>query len=316
MSDLPAAPGGTGGLGTIWRHVRRRENLPFLIAFTILYVSWGSTFLAMRIGVTHLPALLFAAGRSLLAGVLLLLLALHRGERLPKSRRELAFVGFFGIAMITLPNGAAAYALQYLPSNEVALLNASLAFWIVGLGALGPLGQKLSTRSVLGLLLGFGGVAMLVWPDDVRVSGPIGWRFLVLAGCFVWSVATVLYRNTLLGIGPIAFNACIMLIGGTGLLLGGVVSGELPRWHWEVPGMLALLYLALVGSALAYTTYAWLLKNARTDRVATFAYVNPAIATLLGWVVLGETLAPLQIVGTLVVLTSVALTSLPSRSNA
>ena len=80
--------------------------------------------------------------------------------------------------------------------------------------------------------------------------------------------------------------------------------------------MLALLYLALVGSALAYTAYAWLLKNARTDRVATFAYVNPAIATLLGWVVLGETLAPLQIVGTLVVLTSVALTSLPSRSSA
>jgi drug/metabolite transporter (DMT)-like permease len=313
VNELPAAPRGTSRLAVVWQHVRARENLPYLIAFAIIYLSWGSTFLAMRIGVTHLPPLLFSAGRSLLAGSLLLLLAMQRGEHLPKARREFAFLAFFGIAMITVPNGASAFALTRLHSNEVALLNTSLAFWIVVLGALGPMGQKLPRRSMVGLLLGFCGVAMIVWPHGTGFSARIGWQALALLGCFVWSVATVLYRNTLLGIGPIAFNAFIMLIGGGGLFIGGALSGELPHWHWELPGMLALLYLALVGSALAYTAYAWLLKNARTDRVATFAYVNPAIATLLGWFVLGETLTPLQIVGTLVVLTSVALTTLPTR---
>jgi drug/metabolite transporter (DMT)-like permease len=273
----------------------------------------GSTFLAMRIGVANLPPLIFASGRTLLAGVLLLLLAMHRGEGLPKTRRELAYLAFFGLTMITYPNGAASYALKHLHSNEVALLNTSLAFWIVLLGTLGPLGQRLRKRSVVGLALGLCGVAMIVWPHDADLTTRIGWQILVLSGCFVWSVSTVLYRNTLLDVGPIAFNAAIMLVGGAGLFVGGAIHGELPQWHWELRGMLALVYLALIGSALAYTAYAWLLKNARTDRVATFAYVNPAIATLLGWVVLGEALTALQIVGTLVVLTSVALTTIPTR---
>ena len=188
VNEPSAAPSGAGRMGVVWNHARRRENLPYLIAFAIIYLSWGSTFLAMRIGVTHLPPLIFSAGRSLLAGVLLLLLAMHRGERLPKTSREYAFLAFFGIAMITLPNGASAFALTRLHSNEVALLNTSLAFWIVMLGTLGPMGQQLRRRSVVGLLLGFCGVAMIVWPHGTGYTSRIGWQALALLGCFVWSV--------------------------------------------------------------------------------------------------------------------------------
>lgn len=296
-----------------WRTALRQKKLRLIICFAIIYLVWGSSFLAGHIGVAHLPPLLFAAIRALLAGVLLLSFALHRGERLPTTRRQLAFLGFFAVTLVALPNGFATSALQKLPSNEVALLNASLALWIAGLGALGPLGQKISLHSGLGMLLGFGGVALLVWPEQAFDTSRIGWQLMVLLGCLSWAIGTVQYRNVLMGIGPIAFNAAIMLLGGLILLVGGLARGELPQWHWEPSGMVALLYLAVMGSAVAYTAFSWLLKNARTDRVATFAYVNPAIATLLGWVVLGEALSPRQIVGTLVILCSVALVTLPAR---
>jgi drug/metabolite transporter (DMT)-like permease len=101
--------------------------------------------------------------------------------------------------------------------------------------------------------------------------------------------------------------------GGTWLQAGGLVSGELPRWHWHAGGLAAMVYLAVFGSALAYTAYSWLLKHSPADRVGTFAFVNPAIAAVLGWAVLGEALGPTQVAGMLVVLLGVALVTLPSK---
>ena len=112
---------------------------------------------------------------------------------------------------------------------------------------------------------------------------------------------------------PVAFNAVMMLLGGTWLLLGGIVAGEAAALELAARRARALVYLAVFGSALAYTAYTWLLKHSPADRVGTFAYVNPAIAAVLGWAVLGETLGPAQIAGMLVVLLGVALVTLPSR---
>jgi drug/metabolite transporter (DMT)-like permease len=282
--------------------------------FAIIYLVWGSTFLVIRIGVQDLPPLLFAGGRALIAGLVLLLLALRQRDELPRTRRDWLLMGFFALTLLVLSSGPATYALQYLPSNEVALLNASLALWIAGLGTLGPKGQKVTFRSMAGLLLGFAGVALLVWPEsEVHLDSHLGWQLLVLAGCLSWAIGTIVYRNQTLAVGPVGFNAILMLLGGVGLVVAGAASGEVPRWHWEMRGMLAMLYLALIGSALAYTAYTWLLKNARTDRVATFAYVNPAIATLLGWLVLGETLTAQQTLGMFVILGAVALVTMPTR---
>jgi drug/metabolite transporter (DMT)-like permease len=282
-------------------------------SFAIVYLVWGSSFLAGHIGVQDLPPLLFSAGRSLIAGLLLLAVARYRREALPATRREWQRMVFFALTMIVLSNGAAMHGLQHLPSNEVALLNASIALWIAGLGTIGPRGQPLVPRSWLGLLLGFAGVALLVWRGELRFDAHLGWQLLVLAGAVSWAIGTIVYRNSTILVEPVVFNAVLMLLGAAGLFVGGLLKGELDHWQWTASGIGAMLYLAVFGSALTYTAYAWLIKNARTDRVATFAYVNPAIATLLGWIVLGESLGPAQLLGMLVVLAGVALVTLPTR---
>jgi drug/metabolite transporter (DMT)-like permease len=276
-------------------------------SFAIIYVFWGSTFLATRIGVQDLPPLLFSAARSYLASILLFTVAIVNKERFPRTAREWGYMLLFSLLMITLSNGASTTAMKHIPSNEAALLTASLALWMAALGAIGPKGHDLPTRSIVGLLLGLAGVALLVWPRGAAASGHLAWQLLVLAGGFSWAVGSILYRDAHLPVGPLAFNALLMFFGATGTFVGGAALGQIPLWHWEWRGVLALVYLAVFGSAIAYTAYAWLMKNARTDRVATFAYVNPAIATVLGWVVLGETLGPLQVAGTIVILLSVAL---------
>jgi drug/metabolite transporter (DMT)-like permease len=281
--------------------------------FALVYLVWGSSFLVGRIGVIDLPPLLFTSLRSLIAGVLLLGLALYRGNRLPDSRHEWRQIFFFALVLIAFSSGSATFALKYIASNEVALLNASMALWIAGLGTLGPKGQKLSVPSLIGLALGFAGVALLVWPEELRLTPHIGWQLLVLAAAAVWASGTIVYRNSALQLGPIAFNAMIMLVGGVMLGAAGVATGELPDWHWEWRGMSAIVFLAVFASAITYTAFTWLMKNARTDRVATFAYVNPAIATVLGWIVLGETLRPQQMLGMLVVLGGVVLVTMPHR---
>ena len=282
-------------------------------SFAVVYLVWGSSFLVSHIGVHALPPLLFSAGRSLLAGVLLLAVARYRGDSLPRSGAEWGLMGFLALTLIVFSNGPVMHALQHLPSNEVALLNSSIALWIAGFGTLGPKGQPLRLRSWIGLLLGFAGVAMLVWRGAFRFDAHLGWQALVLGGSIVWAFGTIVYRNTTLRIEPVAFNAALMLLGSAGLFVGGAITGELQEWQWNAPGLWAMLYMALFGSALTYTAYAWLIKNARTDRVATFAYVNPAIATVLGWVVLGESLTPPQLLGMAVILVGVALVTLPTR---
>jgi drug/metabolite transporter (DMT)-like permease len=290
-----------------------RHRLTTLASFAIIYVFWGSTFLATRLGVRDLPPLLFSAARSYLASILLFVVAIVMKERFPRTAREWGYMLLLSLLMIAISNGCSTTAIKHIPSNEAALLTASLALWMAALGAIGPRGHDLPPRSIVGLLLGLAGVALLVWPRESAAPGHLGWQLLVLAGGFSWAVGSILYRDAHLTVGPVAFNSLLMFLGATGSFCGGVALGQLPQWHWEPRGMLALLYLAVFGSAVSYTAYAWLMKNARTDRVATFAYVNPAIATVLGWIVLDERLGGLQIAGTLVILLGVALVTLPSR---
>jgi drug/metabolite transporter (DMT)-like permease len=293
--------------------VRRSKKARLYASFFIVYFVWGSSFLAGHIGVEELPPLLFSAGRSLMAGAILLSIAFFRGERMPRSKRDWQLMAFFALTMILFSNGPAISALQHLPSNEVALLNSSIALWTCSLGTLGPRGQPLRFRSWLGLVLGFAGVALLVWRGGLRIDSHLGWQVVVLLGALSWAIGTIVYRNTPLRLTPVAFNGVLMMLGALFLFLGGAATGELAEWHWDPTGMWAMVYLAIFASALTYTAYAWLIKNARTDRVATFAYVNPAIATLLGWLVLGEALSPPQVLGMLVILAGVALVTLPSR---
>jgi len=291
----------------------RSLRLRIIAAYAVIYVVWGSTFLATRLGVSRLPPLLFGGSRFLLAGALLTVTALLRRERFPRGQREWSYVLLLSLLMITFSNGMTTIALQHIPSNEGALLAAGSALWIAWLGSLGPKGQPLPPRRLLGLLLGLVGVVLLVWPRDRTVSGHLAWQTLVLMGSFSWAAGTILLRNAQLELEPVAFNAATMSVGGGLLLIAGLATGELPRWQPDPVGVAALVYLAVFGSAVAYTAYIWLLRRSSAVSVGTFAYVNPAIATVLGWALLGESLAPAQVTGMLVVLAAVALVTLPSR---
>ncbi len=290
-----------------------QPRIRIVAAFAAIYLVWGSTFLVIRLGVMELPPFLFAGGRFLIAGVLLAVVARLFGERFPRSVSEWRPILFFSVLMIAFSNGISTYALQHVPSNEAALLASSSALWIAALGALGPRGHALTVRGGIGLLLGFLGVALIVWPRGATPSGHFVWQSLVLVGSFAWAAGSILYRDAALGVGPVAFNALMMMMGGTWLLLAGLAHGELARWTWQPGGLAAMVYLAIFGSAITFTAYSWLLKHVPADRVGTFAYVNPAIATALGWAVLGEALRPAQLIGMIVVLLGVACVTLPSR---
>jgi drug/metabolite transporter (DMT)-like permease len=283
-----------------------------IAAFAVIYLVWGSTFLATRIGVLEMPPMLFAAGRFTLAGTLLSIVALVLGERFPRTRREWLHAGLFSILMVPLSNGLSTLAVRHVPSNEAALLAAGSALWLAGLGAIGPRGHTLRGASILGVLLGFAGVVLLVWPHADAAPGHLGWRALLLLSSMNFAIASIVYRDAHLAVGPMAFNATIMLMGAACLAIAGVATGEPSHWRWSGTGVAAMLYLALFGSALAYTSYTWLLKHAPADRVGTFAYVNPAIATVLGWAVLGEALTGGQLLGVMVILAAVALVTFPS----
>jgi drug/metabolite transporter (DMT)-like permease len=293
----------------------RDKNLraKILLNFATIYLVWGSTFLAIRIGVRELPSFLFASCRFLLAGSLLCAIGALLRERFPRTAREWRYVLLFSFLMVTFSNGGTAWALRHLPSNETALLSAGSALWIAWFGSYGPRGHRLTPISITGLALGLVGVVLLVWPQDARPSGDFKWQAVVLLASVSWATGTVLFRNAALPMGPLAFNATMMLFGGTWMMLIGLARGEAEQWHASVPGFLAIAYLAVFGSALAYPAYAWLLKHAPADRVGTFAYVNPAIATVLGWALLGEQLSNAQIAGTLIVLSAVALVTLPAQ---
>ena len=291
----------------------QRLRLKLLAAFAVIYFVWGSTFLGVRLGVRALPPFLFGGARFLLAGSLLALVAFAMRERFPRSLGEWRPMLLMSIVMIALGNGMTTYALQYVPSNETALLAASSALWIAALGAVGPRGHALTARGLLGLLLGFVGVALIVWPHGSLPSGRFGWQSLVLLGSLAGAVGTIIYRDAALTVGPTAFNALMMLLGGLWLLMFGIATGETGRWRWDAGGLAALVYLALFGSAVAFTAYTWLLKRVPADRVATYAYVNPAVAAALGWAVLGEALGPGQLAGMVVVLLGVALVTLQGK---
>lgn len=284
-----------------------------LLAYATIYLVWGSNFMVARIGVRDLPPMLFAAGRTFVGAVVLLGLVYHQRAQLPRGARQWGYIVLLSLLLLTFSSGLSTIALKHLPSNETALLSSTIALWMAGLGVLGRQGQPLSRLSLTGLLVGFAGAALLMWPHHALSSSHLPWQLLVLLATFSWASGTILFRNLQLPLSPIAFNASIMVFGALGMLIMGLIGGEPAQWHWEWRGVVAMLFLGVFGSAIAYTAYTWLIRHQPTDRVATFAYVNPLIATVLGWLVLGEALTPLQIAATIVIVAGVMIVTVAPR---
>ncbi|MCU0760956.1 MAG: EamA family transporter [Steroidobacteraceae bacterium] len=306
----------------------RRAKL--VLSLAVLYLFWGGSYLVTSIGVQSLPPFLMGAVRFTLSGLALFALARVFGEDRPRldatEWRHLAITGFL---TVLVSNGFNVWSLQWLPSNQAALLNVSSAFWITLLGTLGRRGHPVTTLVGTGLAIGAVGVALILWPGDGEMAAPGAAALVgtevepyplgssrvpqlgIMLGCFGWAVGTVYLRNVETRLGLLTFTGLQMFVGGLMLFVPATLAGDFAAWHWSPAGLAALLYLMVFNSLCAYTAYAWLSKHATPGQTGSYGLVNPAVATLLGWLVLDERLTPVQWIGTFVILAGVLMVTWP-----
>lgn len=300
MTATAAAPTGarTASPAMIWS------------ALAIVYVVWGSTYLAIRVVVeARIPPMLGMATRFLAAALLLAtFLALRSGgRRLKVTRRELLGSGAVGLLLLAFGNGAVAVAEQTVPSGLAALLVAAVPLWLMLLRVGG--GERPRVLTWIGVLIGFAGAALLSISGGDTSAKPLSVAILVL-GTISWAVGSRFSPRLGLPKDPLVATTYEMAIGGTAMVLIGVLRGEPGRLHLEAvdtKGWFALAYLVVFGSLLAYTAYSYLLANAPISLIGTYAYVNPAVAVFLGWLILGEHVTTTILLGGAVVVLGVAL---------
>jgi drug/metabolite transporter (DMT)-like permease len=287
------------------------------LALGVVYVVWGSTYLGIDLGIRTIPPFLMAAVRFLIAGGLLYAWAIRRGDRAgdrPTARHWLSAV-LCAVPMLVIGNASVGWAEQTLETGTASLIIASVPLWLALLDRV-FMGQRLAPAAIAGLAVGFGGVAVLVGP-----SGGVGDRFAAITLLFTalaWAAGSIYARRASLPSRPLVGAAMQMLAAGVILVPVGAVRGEFGELQvpsWTSIGGVA--YLVVFGSLLAFTSYAWLLRNAPVKLIGTYAYVNPIVAVLLGTVFLSEPITWQMLVGGGVVIAAVALiVRAPTRPHA
>jgi drug/metabolite transporter (DMT)-like permease len=279
-------------------------------ALVTIYIVWGSTYLAIRVMVETMPPLLAAGTRFALAGgVFWLVLRLSRGgrDRVAATRRELAGAGLVGILLCFGGNGLVTIAEQDVPSGLAALILGSIPLWVVIMRAV--FRERVPAATLAGVVLGFIGLAVLVLPGDRPGDAPVWAVLTCVAAAICWAAGTFSATRVPLPAHALTATAWQMLIGGAAMLVVGLAVGEAGDVHpsaFSGDSVLALAYLIVVGSLLAFSAYTWLLRNAPVSLVATYAYVNPVIAVFLGWAILDEDITLTVVAGALAIVASVA----------
>ncbi len=293
---------------------RARSPLLLYGSFAAVYLVWGSSFAATKLMVQSLPPYLAGGMRFALAGVLLLIVAWFSGARLPRKRIEWRHIAVMALFHAVFSAGINIVAMEHVASNQAALLNASGALWITLLGAVGRNRHPLTARVAGGVAFGFIGVGTLLWPRGGFTFAHFGWQLVILCACLSWALGTHYFRGIRSSTPTLMFFALEMFVGGVLLGAVGLGSGEAVRWQPQVAGLVALAYLAVFNSCLTYTAYGYLMYHTTPARLSTYAYVNPLIAALVGWWLLGEAMSSLQLAGMAVILVGVVLVSLPDGS--
>lgn len=295
--------------------VELRHPVKLVLCLATVYLVWGSSFLFSKIAVTHLPPALFCAIRFLTAGSLLGLFARYWFDLAwPRRLVEWRHVLVMGFMMVFASNGLNAWAIRLIPTNESALLNGTAAFWIAGLGVFGRRGHPLTRRAVIGLVVGFLGTALMLVPKGEITGSGVAAQSGALCACLAWSLGTVYYRSIDTDLSPLMFSALQLFCGGCMFFAVALAHGDLASWTPNAPGIIALSYLTLFSSCLAFSAYGWLTLNARPTLIGTYSYVNPLIAAYLGWEFLDERLSHVQLVGMVIIILGVVLLTLPGSS--
>lgn len=285
-----------------------------ILALGTIYIVWGSTFLAIRVGVQSMPPFFLAASRFLCAGVLLYLWGLFTTRERP-TKRHWVNASIIGLLLLVSGNGVVVWVAQRLPSGLTALIISTVPLWMVCLPAFFSRNQRPRARTVVGLALGLGGVSILIPPPEGNFwSGASGDCVLLVLASLSWAIGTLFSKRAELPRSGALSAGMEMMTGGLQLALLSALTGE---WegvhirHISTAAWIGLAYLIIFGSVIAFSAYRWLTPRISTARLATYAYVNPVVAVLLGRVFLAEPLSSRLVIGAIVILSGVVLISLP-----
>jgi drug/metabolite transporter (DMT)-like permease len=274
----------------------------------VVCLVWGTTYLGIRICLETIPPLMMAAFRWIAAGSLLIAALRIRGERMP-PRRTWPSLALLGLLLLGFGNGAVVWAERTVPSGLTAVLVAMSPFWMVGIDAIMSDGEALTVRRVVGLIVGFAGIVMLVWPD-IRLTGGRAFLGGVMAtqiACLGWATGSTYARRRRHEENVLATAAVEMLFGGLLLLAAALARGEWRMLAFNVRTSAALAYLVFVGAIAGFSAYAYALKHLPLATVSLYAYINPIIAVILGILVLKEPFGARMIVAAAFVLMGMAL---------
>ncbi|MBK7369261.1 MAG: EamA family transporter [Candidatus Eisenbacteria bacterium] len=293
--------------------LRERGLLPkVVIAFLCIWLVWGSTFLAIRVAIEHLPPLLMCAVRLLLAGALLFAWAKATGVAWPEGK-QLRNAALVGILLPATGNASVTIGVQHMPSGLAALMVSTIPLWMALIASVGRFAVRPAPQVIVGLVLGFSGIALLIGPGLMNAKlaefSPF-WALVPIAGSVSWAWGSLWSRRVSMPSSPLLSTGVGMLAGGVCVLALSGALGEFARFRpAEVPmhSIAALLYLVVFGSVVGFTAYLYLLRTVPPAVVSTYAFVNPIVAMALGWAFAGEALTGRTMLAAAVVIAAVVL---------
>ena len=281
-----------------------------ILAFGLVYLFWGSTYLAIDIAVQTIPPALMCGLRFSIAGVIMLAVCAATGRRIFYSAKQIVLASIVGLLLLMGGNLTLSYAELTVSSGLAALIVAITPLWFLVLDALLLGDHHISGRGKSGLALGIVGLFVLVWPQ--LQSGSMGHRefwasISLIFGSFTWALGSVLSKRWQSGMDVFSATGWQVVAAGVGNFIFAFFAGDLSRVHWTPRGLGAVGYLVVCGSWIGYTAYIWLLKHVPTSKVSTYAYVNPVVAVFLGWLILHERVDRFILAGSAIVVLAVVL---------
>jgi drug/metabolite transporter (DMT)-like permease len=283
-----------------------------IVAFGLVYVFWGSTYLGIGIAVEQIPPGMVCAVRFLIAGITMLGYCALTGRRIRFPAPELVHLAIVGILLLMGGNLTLSYAEQIVPTGLAALLIAVTPLWFLVLDSLLLGNHHISGRGKIGLIAGMAGVIVLIWPD-LRHPSTLGhrelwWSLALQLGSFSWAFGSVLSKKwQTAATDPFSAISWQVLFAGIANLIFALLFERNAPLVWTYRGAGAILYLVVCGSWIGYTAYIWLLQHVPTSKVSTYAYVNPVVAVFLGWLVLHERIDRYIVMGSAIIIASVVL---------